>query len=279
MLFDFHLSPLDEVHPWGKPPDLSLSWFGFTEGSYRLQVGSEFLLNYSDEIVDHWAEKNPDIKSGPFVDYYVVRLWEDILDLLPDALEPLPKEISKFFEKDKNAWFQWENDALTWVDSQSDEEQALEVFELAVWWQRDRRLDAGYLQNSPRIWIWTTEESVIISWDNTDILLDDIQVWSATQGHYCIQRDDFLNEVRDFHSKLMSEMAERVDQVCARWHRPEIQVDTAQLKDEQQDRKTWLDRALHKPASTDWAIVLAAIEAIPHLSRLNANSGPGVDGG
>jgi hypothetical protein len=279
MLFDFHLSPLDEVQPWGKPPDLSLSWFGFTEGSYRLQVGSEFLLNYSDQIVNHWAEKSAYIKSDPFVDYYVVRLWEDILDLLPDALEPLPKEISKFFEKDEKAWFQWENDALTWADHQSDEDQALEVFELAVWWQRDRRLDAAYLQNSPRIWIWSTEESVIISWDNTDILLDDIQVWSAPQGHYCIQRDEFLHEVRDFHSKLIGEMAGRVDQVCDRWGRTEIQVDKAHLKYEQQDRQTWLARALNKPASTDWANVLAAIEVIPHGSRINANSRPGADVG
>jgi hypothetical protein len=50
MLFDFNLCPLEEVQPWGKSPDLRLSWFGFTEGFYRLQVGSEFLLNYSDEI-------------------------------------------------------------------------------------------------------------------------------------------------------------------------------------------------------------------------------------
>jgi hypothetical protein len=262
MLFDFYLSSIDAVQPWGKPSDLRLSWFGFTEGSYLLQVGSEFLLNYSDEIVDHWAEKFADTKSGLFVDYYVVRLWEDILDMLPDVLEHLPKEICKFFEKDKNAWFQWNSDASTWVDNQPDEDQVLEVFEAAVSWQRDRNLNATYLQNSPRIWIWSTEESVIISWDNTGILSDDIQVWSAMEGHYRIQRDEFLNEVRGFHSKLMSEMAERVDQVCDRWDRTEIQVDKAHLKHEQQDRQTWLDRALRKTADADWEVVLEAIKVM-----------------
>ena len=258
MLFDFHLCPLEEVQPWGKPPNLSLSWFGFTEGFYRLQVGSEFLLNYSDEIVNCWAKQFPNCYGGLLVDYYVVRLWEDILDMLPNVLEPLPRELCNFFEQDRNAWFQWESNALSWVDTQPDEDKTLDTFELAVWWQRVRCLDAGYLQNSSNIWIWSTEESVIISWDNTDVVWEGIQVWSATQGHFCIKRDEFLGEVRAFHNKLMSEMAERVARVSDRWDRTEIHVDMQHLKYEQQDRKTWLDRALNKSPSIDWNDVLAA---------------------
>lgn len=258
MLFDFYLCPLEEVKPWGKPQNLSLSWFGFTEGFYRLQVGSEFLLNYSDELVNHWAKQFPNIYGGPYVDYYVVRLWEDILDMLPNVLEPLPSELFNFFEKDKNAWFHWKSNALNWVDNQPDEDKALETFEFAVLWQDVRCLDAAYLQNSPRIWIWSTEESVIISWDNTDIALEGIQVWSATQGHYCIKRDEFLNEVLAFHNKLMSEMAKRVDSVCDRWCKTEIHVDTQHLRYEQQDRKMWLDHALKKSPSTHWEEMLAA---------------------
>jgi hypothetical protein len=187
-----------------------------------------------------------------------VRLWEDILDMLPSVLEPLPSELFNFFEKEKNAWFRWESEALNWVDNQPDEDDALETFEFAVSWQSARRLDAAYLQNSPKIWIWSTEESVIISWDNTDIVLEGIQVWSATQGHYCIKRDEFLNEVRAFHDKLMSEMAARVGSVCDRWCRTEIRVDTQHLRYEQQDRKTWLGHALKKLPSTHWEDVLAA---------------------
>lgn len=262
MLFDFHLCPLEEVKPWGKPPDLSLSWFSFTEGFYRLQVGSEFLLNYSDEMVNHWAKQFPNIYGGSFVDYYVVRLWEDILDMLSNVLEPLPSKLSSFFEQDKNAWFQWEGDLLNWVDNQPDEDKALETFELAASWQRVRSLDAAYLQNSPRIWIWSTEESVIISWDNTDIVSEGIQVWSATQGHYYIKRDKFLDEVHAFHNKLMSEMAERVESVCDRWCRTEIYVDTQQLRYEQQDRKIWLNHALRRSPSISWDRVLAAINIV-----------------
>jgi hypothetical protein len=265
MLFDFHLCPLEKVQPWGKFPDLSLSWFSFTEGFYRLQVGSEFLLNYSDEVVSHWAKQFSHIYGGSFVDYYVARLWEDILDMLPDVLEPLPSELSNFLEKDEDAWFQWESNALNWIDNQPDEDKVLETFELAVSWQRFRCLDAAYLQNSPRIWIWSTEESVIISWDNTDVLLESIQVWSTTQGHFYIKRDEFLDEVRAFDNKLMSDMAERVDSVCAYWCRTEISVDSQHLRYEQQDRKTWLDQALKKSTSVYWNDVLAANSAIARL--------------
>ncbi|MHC5676534.1 DUF5984 family protein [Nostoc sp.] len=261
MLFDFSLRPLKEVQAWGKPPDLSLSWFGFTEGFYRLQVGSEFLLNYSDDFVDLWAKRFPNY-GGSFVDYYLVRLWEDILDMLPDVLEPLPTELSNFFEKDETAWFEWKNDAVNWVDNQPNEDKAIEAFELAVSWQDTRRLDAGYLQNAPRIWIWSTDRDVIISWDNTDIALEGIQVWSTRQGHYYIKRNEFLDEVRAFHDQLMGEMAERVESVCDRWCRSEIYVDTQHLRYEQQDRKTWFDQALKRSPSVSWDDTLAALKMI-----------------
>jgi hypothetical protein len=232
-----------------------LSWFGFTDGFYRLQVGSEFLLNYSDDFVNHWAIQNysSNVYGGSFVDYYVVRLWEDILAILPDVLDPLPTELSNFFENDKSAWFGWENNALDWLDRQPDEDKAIEIFEMIVSWQSDRRLDAAYLQNAPRIWIWSTDRDVIISWDNTEIVSEGIQVWSARQGHYYIKRNEFLDEVRAFHDKLMSEMAERVEHICDRWCRSEIYVNTQHLRYEQQDRKTWLDRALKSSSSLSWS--------------------------
>jgi hypothetical protein len=80
----------------------------------------------SDEVVSHWAKQFPHIYGGSFVDYYVARLWEDILDMLPDVLEPLPSELSNFFEKDEDAWFQWESNALNWIDNQPDEDKVLD---------------------------------------------------------------------------------------------------------------------------------------------------------
>lgn len=262
MLFDFRLRPLEEIHPWGNPPDLSLSWFGFTDGFYRLKVGPEFLLNYSDEFIAYGSEQYPNVYSGPFIDYYVVRLWEDVLDMLPDILQPLPIELSNFFKGSKTAWFEWENYAGNWVDHQSDEDEAMDVFELAVWWQRARHLSSAYLQNAPNIWMWSMGDDVIVSWNNTDIRHEGVRVWSAGQGHYCLSRSHFLNEVRAFHNRLMSQMGERVEDVCHHWSRSEIYVDVDRLRYEQQDRQTWLDHALKRSHSTSLSDAMSAINSV-----------------
>ena len=153
-----------------------------------------------------------------------------------------------------------------------DEEKILEAFELANSWQYARQLDAAYLQNAPRIWLWSNERSVIISWDSADILLEGIQVWSAKQGHYHLKRDEFIDEVRAFHHKLMSEMAERVESVCNRWSRPEIFVDTEHLRYEQKDRETWLEHALKKPSYLSWDKVRSASYNIRKLVQQSNNS-------
>ena len=97
MIFEFELKPIEDIQPWGEFPNENLHWFGFTDGKYRLKVGDDYLLNYSEDYTKYCAEKFPDYSfNTTFVEYQVVRLWEDILDLLPDILESLPKE-NKFF--------------------------------------------------------------------------------------------------------------------------------------------------------------------------------------
>jgi hypothetical protein len=84
MLFEFILRPLNKVAPWGNAPDLSLSWFGLTDGDYRINVGSEHLFAYSEGIKRHFSTKDPNFR-GDYVNYHVVRLWEDICEILPDV--------------------------------------------------------------------------------------------------------------------------------------------------------------------------------------------------
>ncbi|HEY9907287.1 MAG TPA: DUF5984 family protein [Thermosynechococcaceae cyanobacterium] len=114
----------------------------------------------------------------------------------------------------------------------------MDTYELLVSWQRDRRLSAAHLQNSPIVWIWSTDLHVFISWDNTDRVVEGIQVWSIEQGHYRLDRSEFLKEVQAFHDKLTREMAERVERVCDRGWRPEVSVNLEHLKHKQHDRGT-----------------------------------------
>lgn len=46
-MFEFKLAALDHIEPWGTPPDLTLHWFGLTDGSYFIDLGHTHLLEYS----------------------------------------------------------------------------------------------------------------------------------------------------------------------------------------------------------------------------------------
>ena len=34
-LFELELAPVEQIHPWGEPGNLSLSWFALTDGRFR----------------------------------------------------------------------------------------------------------------------------------------------------------------------------------------------------------------------------------------------------
>jgi Family of unknown function (DUF5984) len=266
MLFDFSLCPLEEVQPWGESPNLSLSWFGFTEGFYRLKLGSIHLLNYSDGFINYCSNKFPDAYNGSLVDYQVVRLWEDVLDRLPYVLELVPTELHKFLTMDYETWSSWYDKAVDWRENQlesgSDKDEVWDIMDAATSWRNNRWLDAGYLQNAPNIWMWSTDEEVYISWDNQNITVDGISVWSAIRGTHSKTRSQFLDEVRAFNNELIFQMGQRVESICANWDRSEIFVDIAGLKREQTERSLWLENALQRTSSTEWNQVLSAIDVM-----------------
>jgi hypothetical protein len=48
MLIDFTLLPIAMVQPWGRPDNLSLHWFGLTDGQYWIEVSENKLFEYSE---------------------------------------------------------------------------------------------------------------------------------------------------------------------------------------------------------------------------------------
>jgi Family of unknown function (DUF5984) len=268
MLFDFTLVPLNKVHPWGEPSNLHLSWLELTEGFYRLKVGSDYLFNYSNEFINYHADRYPDDYDGSFVDHYIVRLWEDVLSILPDVLNPLPERLCRLLELSYKERCHWYDRATDWMEKEVDrnpikEEEVWETFAQATSWIGDRQLDSAYLQNHPRIWLWSTEDTVTIAWDNIDIVHEGIPIWSSVRGKYSIPRHQFLEEVRAFNDKLFVEMGERVQTICDRWDRPEVNVDVESLQEKQSDRSTWLENTVTKTTSSySWQDVFTAIEKI-----------------
>jgi hypothetical protein len=89
-----------------------------------------------------------------------------------------------------------------------------------------------------------------------------------------MSRSEFMQEVRDFDTRLIAQMAERVQEVRASWSRPEIKIDFEQLQHDHKRRAQYLDETLCRPAHVEnWESILHACERLdrkmagtPHVS-------------
>ena len=81
--------------PWGDEPNQYLHWFALTDSFYYMELGDVQLFCYSDEILEFWSKEYPgcNSKNEPYMDYQVVRLYEDVLEILPDVIQPIPEAI------------------------------------------------------------------------------------------------------------------------------------------------------------------------------------------
>lgn len=241
-LFEFALAPLNAIEPWGNPPELALHWFGLSDGTYHIDLGDTRLLEYA-------AREG----GSRFVEYELARIHEDILAMLPDVLEPIPASVTRHVVEGglgstlRRLRKRWE--ALKETESSLD---------IALDALGSRLLDTGYLQPNAAIWIWSYGEKVVIEWDNRDRLIDGKPAWTALQGRQELALDEFVEEVRDFHCRLMAAMDVRIREVGANWTRPDVTIDVVQLAAEQIERRRSFDVDGGLRA-TDWQTVEDAL--------------------
>src|SRR4051794_34154431 len=91
-MFEFTLDAIDAIQPWGEPGKLSLSWFALSLGEYHLELGGREVLRYSDAAVEYFKRVAPRARAGPFVEYQVARLHEDLLQIIPQVLQRVPDD-------------------------------------------------------------------------------------------------------------------------------------------------------------------------------------------
>jgi hypothetical protein len=252
MLVQFKLSPLDEIQPWGEAGDESLHWFGLSDGLYWLDVGDEELLRYSDRACERFG--------GPrYCNYYLARIHEDLLDMMPRTLEPVPAALVPYLCGESAS--AWERDSRAWYERE--ERPGNDLYWEASLWVDDRSLVTNYLSPPANVRLWSDAEFVTISWDNTEATFDGAPAWSATRGSYRLTRDQFIDEVKSFHSRLMRAMQARLNEVIDADLPSRIRVDVAGLKQEHEQRCRELELALsRRPDPTDWARVQRAIAAV-----------------
>jgi len=254
-LFNFELTPLASVHPWGEPGQHQLHWFGLTDGEYWIQAGPATLLEYSELARTHGAPR--------YCSYQVARLYEDLMDMIPSVIEPVPASLAPYLSGNHSTT--WEATFRTWYEKAQgglEEQHFWDIADAASTWIGKRTLDTGYLSPSAKIRLWCDGQFVHLAWDNTFKTFQGTPAWSAARGSFRLTLEDFISEVSSFHTRLMEQMSQRVTQVLARALPHKVHVDLAGLQREHQYRSHDDIRHRAVPTQTDWSLVRAALTKI-----------------
>jgi hypothetical protein len=238
--FRFRLWPIGEVPPWG--PDRQLHWFGLTYGWYWIEIDGLELLRYAPQTLQGWDGDGPAAPDpyADYVDYQVVRLWEDLLDLLPQALEPVPDDLAEFMSSDPDDWVS------------PDEAQA----ETAAEWYYSHELDMSHLRCPPRIRWWrrivNSHDHMTVAWKHQS---GEIEFAAPRTGQATMPTSVFVAAAEELDRELLAAMEQRITELERTGPPPGVQIDMQQLRAEQQDRATWLQRRRGQKPKTNWAEV------------------------
>ncbi|WP_107654844.1 DUF5984 family protein [Nocardia suismassiliense] len=249
--FRFGLAPWDRVGPCGDR-SRTLHWFALTEGWYYIDLGDHHLLRFSDRTTELLRTQSGRHKTPHdcYVEYYVARLWEDVLTLLPNALEPVPNDLVDFIAAEATDW--------SWADTPE--------VDAASTWYGDRTLDTGYLWFGPHLRWWRTvdgsADTVTVAWHYPADPESEIEFTGPPTGRVSVPTDEFRTAVIEFDRDLLAAMAARLREFESSGPPPGIEIDSAQLAYEQHDRARRLSRALDRRPDTDWSAVRAGAHTL-----------------
>ncbi len=239
-IFHFELRKIEEIAPWNQGSRPSLSWFGLSDGWYWIVLGGQELFRLRD---------GSDQDAIPYVDYQVVRLWEDVLDLLPEVLAPIPEDIAAHL-RDPERFLA----AVQALQSEpfSEDDALFEQVSAGLGFFFARKLDTGYLILAPRLWLWRDGDDMNLLFRSAASTTE--ALWEPVCGHVVLPVEEFLSEVQTFDRAFLGSMGERVDALLGANGRPGVFIDLQQLEREQRDRATWLQTALGRPrgVASDW---------------------------
>jgi hypothetical protein len=259
-IFNFELTPIHKLMPWGNPGEYSMHWFGLTDGHYWIEVDGVDLLKLTEEIRALWKHE-----GFPYIDYQVARLFEDLLEMLPHILEPLPPDISDLIAtsaKEVQLQRHWRS-----LLQKGGENIDIQLSDAVQWWGM-RRLDFGYLRYCPRINFWREGDMIFIRWDcRVKNDPEKIRVFVADSGTTSINAVEFIKQVRLFHDNLFQQMEQRVEDVSHSWPHDKVALDVNALKMEHVKRRQESQQSLNAPCmQTDWDAVRRSIIEMMRIS-------------
>jgi hypothetical protein len=249
VLFNFKLTPLGEIVPWGRPEGApSLHWFGLTDGQYWIDVGGQRLFEYHPSVLQPG--------EPTYCAYQVARLFEDVNEMSPAVLEPVPSDLTGRISGRAGRESRLRVEAWWQRSAGRDDDDTWSALDGMQTWIARRHLDSLYLSPGIDVVMWSDAESVHIEWDNSQMKVQGLPAWTATAGSYTLPRAKFVEEVCSFNDRLMEQMAERVERVLKGGALDDvIHVDLEGLRSEQVQRARALEVAMQPAPATDWDAV------------------------
>ena len=253
--FGFELDAVSDIQPWGEPGRANLHWFGLTSGRYWIETPLGDVLRYTPEIRKLW--------NFPFlsVDYQVARLFEDLQEHLPAALEPVPEDIAMLATP--RSWLEQLDSWINEECSEAEGRQRWELYEAAMswWWQRE--LDTAYLRHGPRISIWRTNDGVHFRWITPENEDRGIPVFVVPNGDFSMSLRTFQSAACGFCDDVLSAMRSRIEDIQSRgWNRADCTVDLNGLVAEQRNREEKFRQVTIQVSETNWPEVRAQLRAL-----------------
>jgi hypothetical protein len=235
-LFNFVRRPIAEIQPWGEPGRHTLSWFGLSDGWYWLELAGQELFR---------GREPEQPGEPPYVGYQVVRLWEDVLDIAPAVLAPVPPDLAGLLRAPEAFLAHAERlraDPAAHGATEDDVDDGL-----AFW--HARYLGTAHLVAAPELWLWSDGETVHALWRSQPA---GAELWQAVAGTTAMPVGQFIDELRAFDRAFLTEMGERVTDVVRGGGLPGVAIDLEHLVAEQRDRSTWMENALSRTPLEDW---------------------------
>jgi hypothetical protein len=246
--FRFGLTPLDKVAPWGTEQPM-LHWFGLTDGWYCVDLGGQEVLRYSERTFRRLRKDNGAGPPHPYVDYYVVRLWEDVIALVSEAMEPVPADLVDVAAASPD-----------WVWRDTPEAAA------ALAWHGAGCLNTGYLRIAPLVRCWRTvtgqDDTVTVSWEHRTDPAGTVEFAGPRTGRVAMATSAFLAAVTELDRALFAAMDERIAELAQTGPPSGVEVDMEAVRREHRDRATWLRRARDREPGTDWDVVRAGVRML-----------------
>jgi hypothetical protein len=251
-VINFKLRELDKIAPWGEEPELSLHWFGLTDGDLWLTFGNETIYEYSRDAMNYLGNK-----PTPYNDYQLSRFIEDFTQLFDKISETIPEE---FYELTTNLKMfhsvaeKWLDICDTGEDNYSD--FYLEEYNKLISWTFQRTLNSGHLIGGPHLSFFRRNDKLRIVWDTEHFLENGISLWTAKNGSFEMNYADFVNEIKAFGLSFFAEMRKQVELTVAKdWG--QVKVDKPSLIEEHEKREKDFHSSValleQKPfVETDW---------------------------